>query len=178
MTGSGELLRVEGLVKHFPIRGGLFPREVAQIKAVDGVDFSIGEGETLGLVGESGCGKSTLGRTLLRISEPTAGEIVFMGRDITRIPAGQYALDPPRDADHLPGPLCLAQPAQDGRKRSWGRLSTSTGSPKGIGGGTRVAELCSRWGSGKSPCFDTPTNSAAASDSGSASRARWRSNPS
>ena len=86
MTENRELLRVEELVKYFPIRGGIFSQEVAQVKAVDGVNFSIREGETLGLVGESGCGKSTLGRTILRISEPTSGEIYFKGHAITRIP--------------------------------------------------------------------------------------------
>ena len=89
MDGNKELLRVEELVKYFPLRGGFFSREVAQVKAVDGVNFSIREGETLGLVGESGCGKSTLGRTILRISEPTSGEIFFKGDSITRIPRGE-----------------------------------------------------------------------------------------
>jgi len=86
MTENRELLRVEELIKYFPIRGGIFSQEVAQVKAVDGVNFAIREGETLGLVGESGCGKSTLGRTILRISEPTSGEIYFKGHTITRIP--------------------------------------------------------------------------------------------
>jgi len=86
MTGDGELLKVERLVKYFPIRGGIFSRERAYVKAVDGVDLSVREGETVGLVGESGCGKSTLGRTILKILEPTSGEIHFRGRPITRLP--------------------------------------------------------------------------------------------
>jgi oligopeptide/dipeptide ABC transporter ATP-binding protein len=80
------LLEVEGLKKHFPIRKGFFSRVSGQVYAVDGVSFSIGRGETLGLVGESGCGKSTVGRTLLRLMEPTGGTIRVAGQDITRLP--------------------------------------------------------------------------------------------
>jgi oligopeptide transport system ATP-binding protein len=89
MTAPGELLKVENLVKYFPVRGGLFSREKTYVKAVDGVDLSVREGETVGLVGESGCGKSTLGRTILKILEPTSGEIYFRGRSITRLPRGK-----------------------------------------------------------------------------------------
>ena len=80
-----ELLRVTGLVKHFPIRKGLLQRQVAAVQAVDGLDFTVHEGETLSLVGESGCGKSTTGRLVTRLEEPTAGQIVFEGRDITHL---------------------------------------------------------------------------------------------
>ncbi|MDK2786145.1 MAG: peptide/nickel transport system ATP-binding protein [Thermotoga sp.] len=80
---SREILRVENLVKHFPIRAGVFKRIVGWVKAVDGVSFSINEGETFGLVGESGCGKTTVGMTLLRLYEPTSGRIIVDGEDTT-----------------------------------------------------------------------------------------------
>jgi oligopeptide transport system ATP-binding protein len=80
------LLRVRGLAKHFPImRGALFPREVGAVRAVDGVDFDVAAGKTLALVGESGCGKSTTGRLILRLIEPSAGEIAFAGTELTRL---------------------------------------------------------------------------------------------
>jgi oligopeptide transport system ATP-binding protein len=79
---SSPLVEVRNLVKHFPITGGIFLREVAAVKAVDGVDLTINQGETVGLVGESGCGKSTLGRLILRLDEPTSGDILFQGESI------------------------------------------------------------------------------------------------
>ena len=81
-----ELLVVENLQKYFPVtRGIIFQKEVASVKAVDGVSFAIREGETLGVVGESGCGKSTMARCLARLLEPTGGKIVFDGHDITHL---------------------------------------------------------------------------------------------
>ncbi|MBA2476956.1 MAG: ATP-binding cassette domain-containing protein [Actinobacteria bacterium] len=82
---GGPLVEVRGLKKHFPVRRGVLRRTAGHVQAVDGVDLTIERGETLGLVGESGCGKSTLGRTLLRLVEPTAGQILFDGVDVTAL---------------------------------------------------------------------------------------------
>lgn len=81
----GNLIEVKGLKKYFPIKGGFFNKTVAELKAVNDVDFFIKQGETLGVVGESGCGKSTTGRAILRLHEPTAGEIYFEGQDIMKL---------------------------------------------------------------------------------------------
>ncbi len=80
-----EVLRVEGLKKHFPVRRGVLQRVAGQIKAVDGVSFAIQAGETLCLVGESGCGKSTVGKTILRLQEPTGGQIWLGGTEVTTL---------------------------------------------------------------------------------------------
>ena len=81
-----ELLAVENLQKYFPVtRGLIFQKEIAQVKAVDGVSFTLEQGETLGVVGESGCGKSTMARCIARLLEPTGGKIIFEGRDITHL---------------------------------------------------------------------------------------------
>jgi ABC-type oligopeptide transport system ATPase subunit len=82
VSADQDLVVVRDLKKYFPVRRGLLQRVVAWVKAVDGVSFNIRRGETLGLVGESGCGKTTVGRTILRLIEPTAGEVYFEGRNI------------------------------------------------------------------------------------------------
>jgi len=84
-AGGEPILSVRGLKKHFPIYGGLLRRQVATVYAVDGVDFDVQAGEIFSLVGESGCGKTTLGRSILRLIEPTAGNLVFEGRELTKL---------------------------------------------------------------------------------------------
>src|SRR5580765_8823790 len=80
---SGDVvLRAEGLVKHYPIRAGIFRSIRGYVRAVEGVSFELYKGETLGIVGESGCGKSTLGRLLMRLEEPTSGSVIFDGVDM------------------------------------------------------------------------------------------------
>ncbi|HEX5453363.1 MAG TPA: ABC transporter ATP-binding protein [Stellaceae bacterium] len=83
MEAAGPLLQVRGLRMHFPVTEGVVTRRhVGDVKAVDGVDLTIGRGETMGLVGESGCGKTTMGRCILRLEKPTSGEIIYDGQDI------------------------------------------------------------------------------------------------
>jgi oligopeptide transport system ATP-binding protein len=85
MSQTQPLVKVENLKMHFPIKGGVLSKQIGAVKAVDGISFFINKGETLGLVGESGCGKSTTGRMLLRLLEPTEGNIYFEGEDITKL---------------------------------------------------------------------------------------------
>jgi oligopeptide transport system ATP-binding protein len=96
MTGAASgapLLEVRGLAMHFPVSEGIvLSRKIGDVKAVDGVDFTINRGETLGLVGESGCGKTTTGRCILRLERPTAGEILFDGRDVNRMQRSELVL--------------------------------------------------------------------------------------
>jgi oligopeptide transport system ATP-binding protein len=82
-----SLLEVRNLKKYFPVGGGFFSTRKGEVRAVDGVNLTVEEGETLGIVGESGCGKSTLGRTILRLIEPTAGEVRFEGKDLMKLSA-------------------------------------------------------------------------------------------
>lgn len=94
MTGARVLLEISNLVKHYPVRSGVLRRVTGTVHAVDGVSFTLGVGETLGLVGESGCGKSTVARSILRLVEPTSGSIRINDTDITRL--GKAALRPHR----------------------------------------------------------------------------------
>ena len=84
-TANEYLVEVKNLVKYFPVRAGLLQRVVAQVQAVDNVSFAVRKGETLGLVGESGCGKTTVGRSMLRLVEPTSGEVSFAGQDMLKL---------------------------------------------------------------------------------------------
>src|SRR5689334_2691793 len=94
-TSDAPVLRVADLKVHFPVRRGLLQRQVATVRAVDGVSFEVPKGTTLGLVGESGCGKSTTGRAVLRLIEATAGSIEICGKDITQLrPAEMRAIRP------------------------------------------------------------------------------------
>jgi len=88
-NGKWDLVQVKRLVKFFPVRGGVFQRVVAWVQAVDDVSFTIRQGETVGLVGESGCGKTTVGRTMLRLVEPTSGEVHFDGEEIFKLRGGE-----------------------------------------------------------------------------------------
>jgi oligopeptide transport system ATP-binding protein len=89
---SQALLQVRGLKKYFPVKGGLFRRQVAYVKAVDGVDLDIKQGQSFGLVGESGSGKTTVGKTILRLIEPTEGKILFEGEDLCQLSESQMRL--------------------------------------------------------------------------------------
>ncbi|MBT6278443.1 MAG: ATP-binding cassette domain-containing protein, partial [Chromatiales bacterium] len=87
---DGSLLEVRDLTKHFPIHeGAIIRRRSGAVQAVDGVSFSIGAGETLGLVGESGCGKTTTGYTIMQLEQATSGQVIFEGQDLTILPAGE-----------------------------------------------------------------------------------------
>ena len=113
-SADRPMLRVAGLVKHFPIRTGFVARRtVGVVQAVDGVSLEVPEGATLALVGESGCGKSTVARSILRLQEPTRGTVEVAGRGRHRALPGAAPPRPRRHADRLPGPVRVAEPADD-----------------------------------------------------------------
>ena len=130
---NGALLETREVVKHYPITGGVFLHQVSSVKAVDGVTLKIFPGETLGLVGESGCGKSTLGRLILRLEEPTRGDIVFEGESILGYDAKQMrtlrremqiifqdpfsSLNPRKNVAHIVGEPLYVHGMTDRRKR-------------------------------------------------------------
>jgi len=144
-TDEPKLLQVENLRQHFPIHGGVLMRQVAAVKAVDGVSFDIVKGETLGLVGESGCGKSTLGKSVVRLLKPTAGKITFKGHDITTM--RQRTIRPLRQDFQM----VFQDPAESLDSRmAVGELVAEPLIIQGIGNRTsrqeRVAELLDRVG--------------------------------
>ncbi len=126
---SSTLLEVNDLRKHYSQRRGLASMLTGQgrvIPAVDGVSFYLRENETVGLVGESGCGKTTIGRTVLRLTEPSGGRIVFRGRDITAMSRAELRPLAARDADDLPGPRRRAESENARRAPSCARRSPCT----------------------------------------------------
>ncbi|MFI6011846.1 ABC transporter ATP-binding protein [Streptomyces sp. NPDC051243] len=141
MSSTTPLLDVSGLTKHFPIKGG-FPirRTVGHVQAVDGLDFQVNEGESLGLVGESGCGKSTTGRLITRLLEPTSGKISYQGKDITH--ANRKQLAPVRSEIQMifQDPYASLNPRQTVGKIISGPMEINDIRPEG-GREKRVREL-------------------------------------
>ena len=116
---SVPVLDVRDLKKHFPVRKGVLRTTTGHVYAVDGVSFSIARGQTLGLVGESGCGKSTVARAVIRLIEPTAGEVRIFGRDILSLTKAEMRPYQASGADHLSGSVLVAQSAHVGGRNRW-----------------------------------------------------------
>jgi oligopeptide transport system ATP-binding protein len=136
MPMSESILDIQDLKMHFPVKGGVFSRQVAAVKAVDGVSLSVGRGETLGLVGESGCGKSTLGKCIVRLTNPTAGKITFEGVDITTM--SQSKLRPIRRNMQM----VFQDPAESLNSRlSVGQIIAEPLEVQGIGNATTRKEM-------------------------------------
>ncbi|WP_037764698.1 ATP-binding cassette domain-containing protein, partial [Streptomyces sp. 142MFCol3.1] len=141
MSNTNPLLDVTGLTKHFPVMGGFpFKRKIGAVQAVDGLDFQVAEGESLGLVGESGCGKSTTGRLITRLLEPTGGSIKYRGQDITH--AGRKQLAPVRSEIQMifQDPYASLNPRQTVGKIISGPMEINGINPPG-GHEKRVREL-------------------------------------
>jgi peptide/nickel transport system ATP-binding protein len=141
MSNTNPLLDVTGLTKHFPVMGGFpFKRKIGAVQAVDGLDFQVAEGESLGLVGESGCGKSTTGRLITRLLEPTGGKISYRGQDITH--AGRKQLAPIRSEIQMifQDPYASLNPRQTVGKIISGPMEINGINPPG-GHEKRVREL-------------------------------------
>ena len=174
---KANIVEVDDLKVHFPIRAGIFQRTSGTVKAVDGVDFEVRRGETLGLVGESGCGKSTIGRAMIRLREPTSGTVQFDGIDLAGLSRRTTADDAPSHADHLPGPVRVARSADDGRRHHQ-RADRDASPGRRRREARRIADLLRLVGLDPRTSTAIRTSSRAASASASASPGRWPSSPS
>ncbi len=127
---------------YFPVTAGfIVPEKIADNKAVDGITFDIKRGETLGLVGESGCGKSTTGRAILQLYKPTGGKVLFDGEDLNTLHGNDMRLHASQDADDLPGPLRIAEPAYVGARHHRRAAADPQAGQRPRSARDRVAEL-------------------------------------